>query len=477
MRKNVAHPSDAEHYDEVAYPSATFLQTHPNRLAVIARMHGLAAPDPEGARVLEIGGGDGLNLIAMAVAWPHATFLNIDLAAAPIARGTALIEQTGLTNVRCTVEDIRDLTSQHAAGSFDYIIAHGVYAWVPDPVRGAILEAFAHLLSPEGMAFVSFNAMPGGQIRQIMRDMVLHAIDGVTGNEARLDAAVAFLENYAIAQAEDGDLVSGLRNQAKSMLSRPRAGLYHDELGPFFAPQSLVQVASDAAAHGLEFLNDSGSNRTRDGFSADTTDACMPRLQADDYDELRFFRQIVLVREGRYPAREFAVGALRDLYIGGSFEHLGNGEWRTVSGEFTLHDSAMAVLFERLTAQWPLYLPLAGLDASDAQIAGLVELWHDNLVFLSTTPVRFALDPGPRPCASPLVRAQLALGTPNVCSLHHLPVGVEDPAARMLLAACDGTRDRTALAEIWDGVPHNPAVTLDIALDVLARQRLMMPPA
>jgi predicted O-methyltransferase YrrM len=472
----VGKTSDAAHYDEVAYPSATFLQTHPNRLAILARLHGLAAPDVETARVLEIGGGDGLNLIAMAVAWPRATFLNIDLAAAPVARGAALIEQMGLSNVRCAVEDIRDLTKSHAAGSFDYIIAHGVYAWVPAPVRHAILAAFAHLLSPEGIAFVSFNAMPGGQIRQIMRDMTRHAIDGVIGNDARLAAAVAFLEDYKASRSDDGDLVAALRNQAAAMLSRPRAGLFHDELGPFFSPQSLTQIVKDAEPHYLEFLTDSGSNRTRDGFAAETTNACVRRLQTDDYGDLRFFRQIIFVSEGRYPSRTVDGASLGDLFIGGAFEERETGEWQTPSGEFTLHDETMAAIFRRLDKHWPRYLPLADLGVSDAQIAALVELWHDNLVFLSTTPERFALDPGTHPCASPLVRVQLEQGTPNVCSLHHVPVGVEDPAARTLLAACDGTLDRAALSAIWAETPHNPAVTLAIALDVLARQRLMMPP-
>lgn len=467
--------SDAAHYDEVAYPSATFLQTHPNRLAVLAALHGLSAPPPETARVLEIGGGDGLNLIAMAVAWPQATFLNIDLAAAPIARGAAMIEATGLTNVRCEVADIRDLIADHPAGSFDYIIAHGVYAWVPDPVRDAILAAFAHLLSQGGMAFVSFNAMPGGQVRQIMRDMTLHAIEGVAGNDARLAAAVAFLEDYKAARADDGDLVAALRNQAAAMLSRPRAGLYHDELGPFFSPQSLTQVARDAAAHGLEFLTDSGSNRTRDGFAAETTHDAVRFLQAEDYEDLRFFRQIVLVKEGRSPERALTVAKVEGLFIGGAFEQAGDGEWRTPSGEFTLHDDALAAIFKRLDDHWPRYMPLADLDARDEEIAALVDLWHENLIFLSTTAERFALDPGVHPCASPLARVQLQLGTPNVCTLHHTPVGIEDPAARALLAACDGKRDRAALATLWNEIPHNPAVTLDIALDVLARQRLMMP--
>jgi len=473
----MGNASDAAHYNEVAYPSATFLQTHPNRLAVLARIHGLAAPDPETARVLEIGGGDGLNLVAMAVAWPDATFLNIDLAAAPVARGVELIARTGLTNVRCEVGDILDLTRDYPAGSFDFIIAHGVYAWVPDPVRVAVLEAFAHLLSPEGLAFVSFNAMPGGQVRQIMRDMALHAIAGVEGSEARLAAAVAFLEGYGAPKTGDGDLVQALRGQARAMLTRPRAGLYHDELGPFFSPQSLTQVAVDASAHALEFLTDSGSNRTRDGLGSGNTAQIVRDLQAQDYEDLRFFRQLVLIRAGRSPLRASAVAKLRDLFIGGSFENLSGDDWRAASGEFTLHDAALAAKLERMTAHWPRYLPIQDLGASDEELLALLELWHDNLVHFSVTPERFARDPGSHPCASPLVRAQLEQGTPNVCSLHHVPVGVQDPAARALLGVCDGTHDRPALSAIWADIPHNPAVTLEIALDVLARQRVFLRPA
>ena len=67
-------------YDVMAYPSGVFATTHPDHLATIARLHGLNPPPPETARVLEIGGGDGMNLIAMAAAYPDARFRSFDLA-------------------------------------------------------------------------------------------------------------------------------------------------------------------------------------------------------------------------------------------------------------------------------------------------------------------------------------------------------------------------------------------------------------
>ena len=42
-------------YDRVPYPTATYTQTHVRRLAAIARLFGVSAPDIRACRVLEIG--------------------------------------------------------------------------------------------------------------------------------------------------------------------------------------------------------------------------------------------------------------------------------------------------------------------------------------------------------------------------------------------------------------------------------------
>src|SRR5215207_6225268 len=96
-------------YDEVRYSSYPYAQTHPDRLATVAALHGLPSPDPETARVLEIGCGAGGNLIAMAVATPGISALGIDLAAEPIAEGRATIEAIGLRNVELRQGDISEL--------------------------------------------------------------------------------------------------------------------------------------------------------------------------------------------------------------------------------------------------------------------------------------------------------------------------------------------------------------------------------
>jgi hypothetical protein len=46
--------------------NAAFPQTHPDRLAMVARLFGVEAASPEHCRVLELGAASGGNLILMA---------------------------------------------------------------------------------------------------------------------------------------------------------------------------------------------------------------------------------------------------------------------------------------------------------------------------------------------------------------------------------------------------------------------------
>jgi tRNA G46 methylase TrmB len=116
-------------YDNVPYPSAPYPQTHPDRLATMATLFGMRPAPVERCRVLELGCNDGSNLIAMAYGLPQSQFVGIDLAERPIAKGKATIEALGLTNLTLHCLDLRHMPSD--LGRFDFILAHGVYSWVP----------------------------------------------------------------------------------------------------------------------------------------------------------------------------------------------------------------------------------------------------------------------------------------------------------------------------------------------------------
>ena len=157
-------------YDAVRYSNNPYAQTHPERLATVAILHGLAPPDPFHARVLEIGCGAGGNLMAMAAATPGIRATGVDLAAEPIAEGRRAIAEIGLGNIELRQGDLRDLVDG-SLGEFDYIVAHGVYSWVPTDARDALLATIPRAWRRDGVAYVSFNANPGGYFRRMLRDV------------------------------------------------------------------------------------------------------------------------------------------------------------------------------------------------------------------------------------------------------------------------------------------------------------------
>src|SRR3954451_18581983 len=112
-------------YDDVPYSNYPYAQTHPDRLATVAILHGLEPPDPFHARVLELGCGAGGNLLAMAAATPGVRAMGIDLAREPVEAGRAAAAEIGLGNVELRQGDVRALTGGRLGG-VDYIVAHGL---------------------------------------------------------------------------------------------------------------------------------------------------------------------------------------------------------------------------------------------------------------------------------------------------------------------------------------------------------------
>ena len=203
-------------YDDIPYPTAVFPQATPDRLATVARLHGLDPPDIATARILEIGGGDALNLLAVAAAYPQVTGLSFDLAGTAVERGRRWAALAGIGSVAIEQMDLLDAAAGAIAGEYDYIVAHGVYAWVPEPVRAAVFALIGRVLSPTGVAFVSYNALPGGHMRVAMREMLQLHLEGIVDPVERLEQARVFLAAFAEDDSIDEPIVEALQAGASA---------------------------------------------------------------------------------------------------------------------------------------------------------------------------------------------------------------------------------------------------------------------
>lgn len=160
-------------YDDFLYISKAFPNTNINILSAKARIYGLDSAPIDGARVLELGSSCGGNIIPQALYYPEATFTGIDLSSVQVQHGNELIQSMGLTNVTLMEKNIMDIDDDF--GTFDYIIVHGIWSWVPDMVKDKILSICNRNLSDRGIAYVSYNTYPGWKRLEQLRDIMLYS--------------------------------------------------------------------------------------------------------------------------------------------------------------------------------------------------------------------------------------------------------------------------------------------------------------
>lgn len=160
-------------YDSFLYVSKPFSSTNINNLQAKAKMYGLNPVPLKGARVLELGASCGGNIVPQALYYPETTFTGIDLSGVQVKHGNDIINSIGLKNVTLLEKDILDI--DESFGTFDYIIVHGIWSWVPNVVKDKILSICNVNLSDNGIAYVSYNTYPGWKRLEQLRDIMLYS--------------------------------------------------------------------------------------------------------------------------------------------------------------------------------------------------------------------------------------------------------------------------------------------------------------
>lgn len=466
---------DGTAYDEVRYPAALYPTTHPDHLAALCRLHGLDSPDPARARVLEVAGGDGVNLIAMAAAHPEADYFSFDLSARAVERGQSLVQASGLGNIRIEVGDILD-AAETMDETFDYVIVHGLYSWVPEIVREATLKLVGRVLSPNGAALISYNAQPGGYMRQAIRDMMRYQLAGMDDPAERLRHAQAILADFIQPREGDSAAMAGLRSVATPMSRKNEGSLFHDELGEAYAPQALHEVVAAAGQHGLAFLNDATPSVLYDGLPGEDMpdDRVVFIAQVDDYRSLTFFHQTVFVRQGRQPLRRFEPDCLRNLHAATSAQRTGETTFQLGEAEFEIEAGPLADFIEVLGQSTPDRLPLDRFAGSMDAYLAILRLFQRGVISLHAMPYSGVIVAGSHPRISGLARAQIELGLINLYTLDHRMVAFRDPGPRAFLALLDGTRDMARLADDWAASGHGEEATVEDALRQIAAAGMLM---
>ena len=482
----------ANPYDQIRYPSTVQEGLHPASLSVFACLHDRPFASPSHCRVLEIGCGEGINLMSIAVTAPRSQCVGFDLAETAIATGRATAAAAGLTNVELSVMDI--LNTPDSLGEFDYIVAHGVYAWVPARVRDATMRLIGRTLAPNGLALVSYNAMPGCRIRQIVRDILQDCLSDVTEPSARLVAAKEWLEFFASKWSETEPLQKAMRHRVHELLRYPLEVIFHDEMGEIYEPQFVSDVAAHAGQYGLQHLCDAQPARGCEALlPSDEKKALDERVgddftrfeQAYDYATLLPYRESLLCRDDGIIDRSAAWTRVQALHARGQFVPVSADESQPGKFEFQTRNNGRAATSERAVADLlgcvgaaePHVIALKDRVADRKIAETVLRLFRVGTLSLQTEPFAFTLTPGERPVASALTRLQAARGESHLASLQHTTVEIRDANTRHFISLLDGTRTRHDLAvemARFTGAPTDAiAARLNDNLNRLAHMTLL----
>ncbi len=496
-------PDQAFTYDHTPYTSHTHPQTHPDRLAALATLFGMQPQAVENCKILELGCGDGMNIIPMAYGLPQSDVLGIDLSGNAIDRGRKMIKQLQLQNISLQPADI--MAFDENLGPFDYIIAHGVFSWVPFDVREKILQICQQNLSPQGVAFISYNAYPGGHMLNMVNDVMRFHTNNTDQPDQKIIQARAILKFIADSVPATADVYGNIFKNNLKTLSEDTPDnnyncLYHDRLAEINQPFYFHEFMSRARGYNLKYLAEADFKEMQDHLFNPEIRTMLEHLgggdiivkeQYLDFLKGRRFRQTLLCHDSVSLERSLQPETMTALYyscpskpVGANgqalmlnFEQLlkvENLKFRRPNGyTMTTKHPIPRIALSRLASVWPQrlsldellrvtckYHPEAATDIAPALTEILLSCFSVNVVEAHAYTPSFASAPGDYPTASPLARLQ-AQTQSRVTNLCHKIFELEGTYGQLLLPLLDGQRHRREIIQEMQTLVRAKGVVLN----------------
>jgi SAM-dependent methyltransferase len=200
----------------------------------------------------DLGCGQGVTAAILAATHPAGVFHGIDAMPAHIDHARRLAVAAAIPNLELHAVDFA-AAIDFELPQFDYIVAHGVYTWIDPEAQGAARRFIDRRLKPDGLVYLSYNAMPGWA-----RDLPFQGLLREFGrrfpgdNFERFTAAAELARTLAsagVASLTAGFIVKELQERPADY---PPPYLVHEFMPPAWQPLYVTEVRRDMATIGLE---------------------------------------------------------------------------------------------------------------------------------------------------------------------------------------------------------------------------------
>ncbi len=377
-------------YDEVPYKSHSIEWTAPERLALASLLHGGPRVSLDDYRVLELGCGDGANLLPLANYRRHATFIGVDGAASQINKADARKSALGLSNIEFIHADFVTATQQ-LTGQFDYIIAHGIFSWVAQDVRDALLKLFSRCLRRGGLLYLNYNTRPGWNVRGMVRDYLLASTDEASNLLNRAYRAQELSAKMVLSLANCEHHYSQLMaNEFQFVCDNHVSYIAHEFLAEDNHAYWRSEFMSLVQSHGLEFVADAdfsySSGRIPEDLTARLTEEQLVGGTPEDTIDLLCYRQLhsPILAQGPLTKSQPDVEEFANLFVASNLIQCGSNDtghlmFQHPSGyEVDAREEPIQTALLRLQSLWPRGLRIGEVFTNVGEVMDDLKLLQRN---------------------------------------------------------------------------------------------------
>ena len=251
--------SDSGYVTEIPYMRDYMRYQAPITMAFAAAANGFGAPDyRKPFRYCDLGCGEAVTTLALAAAYPHGTFVGVDLNPTHIENAEKLAQAAGLENVTFLKADFEDPRIE-ANGPFDFVASHGVYSWVAPDVQSQFHSLVGRIIKDGGLLYFCHYVRPGAGKIEVMFQLIQSLMKDKKGTLLeRVKAALSEARAMYDEGAPIFEYHSSLGRYIDELENRDARYLVHEFCNRFFYPRFFAQVAEDLGAVGLQHV---GSTR------------------------------------------------------------------------------------------------------------------------------------------------------------------------------------------------------------------------
>lgn len=272
---------------ELPYTFRYFRELSPSFLSLALLNQGVVFEINRPLRYLELGFGQGVSLIVHAAAC-EGEFWGNDFSPEHVEHAQGLASASG-TEVRLLVDSFIELAARDDLPEFDIIALHGVWSWISEQDRIAIIDVARRKLADGGLLYVSYNCTTGWGaalgFRELAKLYASYEVEESLPVVAKVDRALAFAHELKEAGASYFSAHPGVEMMLQSFMEKDRAYVSHELFVKNFAIKSFADVSSDLREASLKF-GASALLLSQDGVLAQPGGDLLSRLKSQVVREM-----------------------------------------------------------------------------------------------------------------------------------------------------------------------------------------------